>query len=59
MILNHSKTIRSVISLHEYFHYGILNTVGIKHFLLFYYDTILCTTQACFSIFVDVLRSLL
>ena len=37
MILHHSKTIRSVVAIPTvYFRYGILNTVGILHFLLFY-----------------------
>ena len=42
MILNHSKTIRSVIS---------LLCISIIHFLLFYYDLISCTTPACCSAF--------
>ena len=34
-----------------HFHYGILSTVGIQHFLLFYCDLVSCTTPACFSTF--------
>ena len=51
MILNHSKTIRSVISLLCISIMVSWSTVGILHFLLFYYDLISCTTPACFSTF--------
>ena len=48
MILNHSKTIRSVIFPTVL---KIPCTVGIYHFLLFYCDLISCTTPACSSTF--------
>ena len=51
MMLNHSKTIRSVISLLWHFRYGILSMIRIKHLLLFYCDLISWTTPTCFSTF--------
>ena len=49
MILNHSKTIRSVISL---LCISItVPSVGIQHFLVFYCDLISWSTPTCFSTF--------